>query len=258
MSIADISYVHSTKLMTYSQLLFFTSSLKKITKCIKNNSMSESISTCVKQVINNSPFINEMLIQQVISYSNLSRFIQPKVEQLYGSSVKHSAIVMAVRRYSEELIANQSRTKREKINYEINMKTNIYDVNFVRSDVFVSRLSSLYDEVKMQKGDFLNVSIGSHEISLSVSDKFKDAVEEIIKGEEILHRKDNMVALTISFTGDFLQTPGILYMATRKLAWENINLTEIVSTMNELTFVIEKEDSIKAYDVLQSFFDEEI
>ena len=47
-------------------------------------------------------------------------------------------------------------------------------------------------------------------------------------------------------------------MATRKLAWENINLTEIVSTMNELTFVIEKEDSIKALDVLQSFFDEEI
>lgn len=221
--------------------------------------MPMSISACVKQAVSKSPFINEMLIQQVISYSNLSRFIQPKVEQLYGQSVKLSAIVMAVRRYAEELIAAQEgERKREKIDYELSMKTNIYDVNLVRSDNFVSSLSSLYDKVKPQKGDFLNVTIGSHEISISVSEKFKSALDEVIEGEEILHRKENMVAVTIHFNSGFLQTPGILYMATRKLAWENINLTEIVSTMNELTFVIEREDSMKAYDVLESFFDEEI
>ena len=54
--------------------------------------MSASISNCVKQVINRSPFINEMLVQQLISYSNLSRFIQPKVEQMYGATVKLPAI----------------------------------------------------------------------------------------------------------------------------------------------------------------------
>ena len=96
------------------------------------------------------------------------------------------------------------------------------------------------------------------EISIAVSDKFKGALDELMEGQEILHRKDNMVALTILFQPGFLQTPGILYKATRKLAWENINLTEIVSTMNELTFVIAREDSMKAYDVLESFFDEEL
>ena len=219
--------------------------------------MSASISNCVKQVINRSPFINEMLVQQLISYSNLSRFIQPKVEQMYGATVKLPAIVMAVRRYAEELLENEAgKIQRGRIDYEINMKTNIYDVNLVRSDSFVSRLSALYDEVKPQKGDFLNVSIGSHEISLSVSDKFRNAVDKLLSDEEVIHRKEDMVALTISFSGDFLQTPGILYMATRKLAWEDINLTEIVSTMNELTFVIERDDSMKAFEVLQSFFDE--
>ena len=221
--------------------------------------MSESISSCVKQVINRSPFINEMLMQQIISYSNLSRFIQGKVEALYGAPVKLSAIVMSVRRYAEDLIARQKEGGvREKIGYEISMKTNIHDVNLVRSDSFVSRLSGLYDKVKPQKGDFLNVTIGSHEISIAVSDKFKGALDELMEGQEILHRKDNMVALTILFQPGFLQTPGILYMATRKLAWENINLTEIVSTMTELTFVIAREDSMKAYDVLESFFDEEL
>lgn len=220
--------------------------------------MANSISNCVKQVINRTPFINDMLLQDVISYSNLSRSIQPKVEALVGSEVNLSAIVMAVRRYADDLRKEAAVHRHEKIQYEISMKTGIYDVNFVRSDRFISRLSELYGKVNLQKGDFLNASIGSHEISLAISEKYREIAEETLSGEEILHRKDNMVALSISFTGDFLQTPGILYMATRKLAWENINLTEIVSTMNELTFVIEKADSLKAFEVLESFFDEEI
>ncbi|MDX9809886.1 MAG: hypothetical protein RBT04_07060, partial [Sphaerochaetaceae bacterium] len=54
-------------------------------------------------------------------------------------------------------------------------------------------------------------------------------------------------------SGDFMSTPGIVYEAERKLAWEQINENEIISTMHELTFVIRREDSMKAFSVLQSF-----
>ena len=64
---------------------------------------------------------------------------------------------------------------------------------------------------------------------------------------------EDLVALSLVFTGDFLQTPGIVYEAVRRLAWEEINVIEIVSTMNELTFVIKREDSMQAFEVLQSF-----
>jgi aspartokinase len=50
-----------------------------------------------------------------------------------------------------------------------------------------------------------------------------------------------------------MSTPGIVYEAERKLAWEQINENEIISTMHELTFVIRREDSMKAFSVLQSF-----
>ena len=65
--------------------------------------MVNSISSCVKHIINRTPFINEMLIQDVISYSNLSKRIHSKVEAMYGRPVNESAIVLAVRRYSDEL-----------------------------------------------------------------------------------------------------------------------------------------------------------
>ena len=220
--------------------------------------MAISVAAAVKTIINRSPFISEMLTQDVISFSNLAKSIQPKVESLHGDKVNTAAIVMAIRRYAEDLKEQDRQLVKEKIDYEIQMKTNIYDVNFSRDDSFMPKLSALYDIVRPEQGDFLNITIGTHEITLSVSENHRAAVDELTKDQEIVHRYSDLVALTIVFHGDFLQTPGILYLAVRKLARENINIIEIVSTMNVLTFVITREDSYRAYASLEAFLDEEL
>ncbi len=215
--------------------------------------MAESISSCVKNIINKSPFINEMLVKGILSYSNYASSIKEEVEEVYGREVKHSAIVMAIRRYGNDLRLKAQNEKKIHVDYEIIMKTKIYDLNIVRNDKFLGKLSRLYNEVSTEKGDFLNVSLGSHEISVAISEKYRDLLDELAKDEEILHKMGDLVALSLVFSGDFLQTPGIVYEAVRKLAWEKINVIEILSTKNELTFVIKREDSMKAFDELQSF-----
>ena len=222
--------------------------------------MANSVAFFVKEIINRSPFISEMLIQEVISYSNLALFIKPKVEALYGSEVSSAAIVMAVRRYTTELKKmNHIGKKSQKIDYELSMKTNIYDINIRRSSSFIDRMSDIYSIVRTENGDFINTCIGEHEIVITISDKYREQIEEMLRGESVINREEDMVALTISFKdNNFLETPGITYLATRKLAWENINIYEIVSTLNVLTFIIKKKDSLQAYGVLQAFFDEEL
>ncbi len=222
--------------------------------------MANSVAFFVKEIINRSPFISEMLIQEVISYSNLAEFIKPKVEALYGGSVSSAAIVMAVRRYTTELKKmNHLEKKRGKIDYEISMKTNIYDVNIRRTPSFIGNIAFLYSLVKRENGDFINICIGEYEIVITISDKYKKDLDDMLNGESVINREEDMVALTISFKdNNFLETPGITYLATRKLAWENINIYEIVSTLNVLTFIIKKKDSLEAYGVLQAFFDEEL
>ena len=79
-----------------------------------------------------------------------------------------------------------------------------------------------------------------------------EKLAKFLSGEKIFNKEQGLVALTIVFTSDdFLHTPGIIFNAVRKLAWDNINIYEIVSTMTELTFILNKKDSMKAYDVLQ-------
>jgi aspartokinase len=194
-----------------------------------------------------------MLINGILSFSNYAEAIQAEVQKAYGKDVKSSAIVMALRRYGEELKSRDVRCKANNVEYGIVMKTNIFDLNLVRRDSFIAKLGVLYDQISTEKGDFLNITLGSHEVSLSVSEKYRSLVSELAKDEEVLTSMNDLVALSLVFTGDFLQTPGIVYEAVRRLAWEQINVIELVSTMNELTFVIKREDSIKSFDVLQSF-----
>ncbi len=215
--------------------------------------MTDSVSSCVKRIIDKTPFIQEMLMQGILSCSNYAQLILPQVSEACGKPVRQAAIIMAIRRYSEELRSRELVPKRYNVHYEIVMKTNIVDVNLVRRDSFIPKLGTLYENVSTEKGDFLNVSMGNHEVSLAVSEKYRKLLESVIEGEEILNRMEDLVALTLIFSGDFLQTPGIVYEAVRKLAWEDINMIEVVSTMNELTFVIKREDSMTAFSVLQGF-----
>ncbi len=215
--------------------------------------MADSVSSCVKRIVDKSPFIHEMLINGILSFSNYASSIQGEVQKAYGKPVKASAIVMALRRYAEELRKGNHAKSSGNVEYGIVMKTNIFDLNLVRRDNFISKLGALYGQISTEKGDFLNITLGSHEVSLAVSEKYRSLVGELAKDEEVLHQMDDLVALSLVFTGDFLQTPGIVYEAVRHLAWEQINVIEIVSTMNELTFVIKREDSMKAFDVLQGF-----
>ncbi|MFA6687952.1 MAG: hypothetical protein ACOX6K_01970 [Sphaerochaetaceae bacterium] len=215
--------------------------------------MADSVSSCVKRIIDKTPFLHEILIQGILSCSNYAESIHSQVEKAYGKPVKISAIVMAIRRYAEDLRQRDNSQRRYNVQYEIVMKTNIFDVNLVRRDSFIMKLATLYQNVSTEKGDFLNVTMGNHEVSVAVSEKYRSLIEELVQGEEILNRMEDLVALTLIFSGEFLQTPGIVYEAVRKLAWEEINMIEVMSTMNELTFVIRRGDSMKAFSVLQSF-----
>jgi aspartokinase len=215
--------------------------------------MAESVSSCVKRIVDKSPFIGEMLTVGILSFSNYAALISDEVERALGKPAKSSAIVMALRRYGEDLKRSNLVRDTSNVNYQIVMKTNIFDINLVRRDSFIGKLGSLYNQISTEKGDFLNITLGSHEISLAVSEKYRPLIKELTKDEEVLNKEDDLVALSLVFTGDFLQTPGIVYEAVRHLAWQQINVIEIVSTMNELTFVISREDSMRAFDVLQNF-----
>lgn len=214
-----------------------------------------TISHIAKKIIGSQPFVEEALGSRIISFGNLAEQMLPQVEQELGKKVKHSAVVMALRRYSEEIVQKK---KDSSFDYsgEIIVKTAIADFSIVKSQNLLAKLKNIYNLVNFERGDTLNVIVGNNEVSIIVNEKYRDKVSKFISGEKVLAKQGSLVALTIVFNyDDFYSTPGVIFNAVRKLAWEDINIYEIVSTMTELTFILHNKDSMKAYNVLHGLLE---
>ncbi len=209
-----------------------------------------SVSKIVKKLTDEQPFLLEALNRGIIHFGNLAVELKPKIESAMEKEVTESAIIMALRRYADDIRKKIDRQQKERLDCEITMKTNICDFNVVKTSTLLHRLKSFYSIVDLDRGDFLNITIGNHEISIAISQKHHEGISKYLADERVLNRQLDLVALTIVFGGDFFHTPGITYQVMQALAWKNINLLEIISTHTELTVVIKKEDSIGSYGVL--------
>ena len=211
-----------------------------------------TVSHLVKKVVSENSFLLEAMSKELISHGNLAEQLKPEIEQELGKKVKETAIVMALRRYEEELQGFDKKIRKFEFQGEIIVRTNIIDFNVVKSSGLLNNIKNLYGLVDFGRGDTLNIILGSNEISIVTNEKYKEKLSKFLKGEKILNKEFDLVALTIIFEGkNFLTTPGVIFTAIRKLAWEQINIYEIVSTKTELAFILNKKDSMKAYNALQ-------
>lgn len=211
-----------------------------------------TVSHIVKKIVSEQPFVEEALASRIISFGNLAEQILHRIENELGKKVKLAAVVMALRRYADEISEHRKKTRAFDYGGEIVMKTNICDFTVVKSPSLLAKLKTIHSLVNFERGDTLNVILGNNEVSIVINEKYMQKLTRFLSGEKILNKEQGLVALTIIFTADdFLHTPGIIFNVVRKLAWENINIYEIVSTMTELTFILNKKDSMKAYNVLQ-------
>src|SRR3989338_3467384 len=211
-----------------------------------------TVSHIVKKIVNGQPFVEEALGRGIISFGNLAEQMLPKIEKELGKKIRHAAVVMALRRHADEISEHSKKTKQFDLAGEMLMKTNICDFTIVKTPSLLAKLKQIQTLVNFERGDTLNVILGNNEVSVVINERHIQKLSQFLSGEKILNKEQGLVALTIIFTrDDFLHTPGIIFNVIRKLAWENINIYEIVSTMTELAFILSKKDSMKAYDVLQ-------
>ena len=136
------------------------------------------------------------------------------------------------------------------------MKTGLSDITFVKSPSLLNKLKRIYDLLDYDKGDTLNVIQGNYEITIVVSEKYTKKILQVLKDEKIINVENGLVSLAMSFSKDFLYTPGIISKVTRKLNWENVNIFENISTMTEIIFIVSKRDSVRAFNALQRLIEE--
>lgn len=213
-----------------------------------------SISTKVERLVMESPFLTEGLGRGLINLSELARQLQPQLETDLWKPVGQAAVVMALRRVAERLPQHETGPLAElqlaRKSGELTTRTDLTMTTYRYSENTYECHRQLLETVAPQQGAFVTVTRGINEVMVICSRPLINVVDQVFVHERELARLDNLNAVTLHLNPDTLDMPGIYHGILKKLAWEKINLVNMICTHTELTVLLEQRHTGAAISVL--------
>lgn len=211
-----------------------------------------NIAQAVDSYISRSPFLEEALSEQLINISSLARKMKPEIEKSLGRDIQTGAIIMAINRRPIEASFRINKTIREFMSRlgDIIVRSDLKDYTFENSSTLPSCNRLLIDETKVEKDVFCTISQGVYETTLVVSNHLSVRINELYKDETIVASKSRLSSVTIKLPRNNTEISGIYYFLLKQLAWQGINICEVISTSNEVTLVVSERDVHRAFALL--------
>jgi len=200
----------------------------------------KTISSVVETYIKKKPFLQSALAQGIINLTSLSRIVRPDIELELGKDVRNGAIVMALKRLSDDLEfrATHKIIKVLKNIGEITVRSSLTDFTFLVSDTILAQQAKLLVEVNANQDVFYTSSRGVNELNIVLSNSMDGVVEKLFQAERCTQKAQNLSSITVKLPAENVSVPGIYYFIFQRLAWEGIVLYEVVSTTNEFTILV--------------------
>lgn len=213
-----------------------------------------SIKYEVQKIISKKPFIEEGLERGIINIASLAQEIIPEIEEQLGKNVTFPAVNMALRRISESLILKDKTDFNIEFSSDtdITIKTNVVVMTFYKIENLHVFLKKVYDVVSFEKGDFISISQGLHEIMIITNRKYEKKIIDIFPFNTLKNKVSKLGVLIINLPEQATETVGYFYQITKKLSWENINIIDVISTYTELMFILEEKNLSKGLTILNT------
>lgn len=213
----------------------------------------KTISAVVENYIKKKPFLQSALGQGIINLTSLSRIVKPEIEAELGKDVRNGAIVMALKRLSDDLEfrATHKIVKVLKNIGEITVRSNLSDYTFLSSETILAKQAKLLEEVHKNQDIFYTSSRGVNEINIVISNSLDKTVDALFEHERRTQKADNLSSVTVKLPSENVSVPGIYYFIFQRLAWEGIVLYEVISTTNEFTILVNDDQVDVAFKTIK-------
>jgi len=212
-----------------------------------------TISESVSDIVSRKPFLEEALASGLINLSSLAREIHSEVCNRLEKDVKHGAIVMALKRLKPTVNfqINLRIKKVVELMGDITVRSNLADYTFRNSDTLTNCQTELLKIISDRKEIFYAFSQGIYETTLILSDVIGEDIARIFDKEILTFKISDLSSITIKLPEENAQVFGVYYHILKKLAYEGINILEIVSTTHEFTVIVNDADVDAAFSVLK-------
>lgn len=211
-----------------------------------------TISKAIEEIISTTPYLEESLSKKIINLSALARLIKPQIQKrLYKKDVSTAALIMALKRYEPKVRAKTNLSKLFSQMENITVRSHLIELTLINSLEVDQIRRELTKIIASEKDSFFNAIQGVRESTFIISKNLERIVTKHLSGKAIA-KIDNLSSITIYLPPENRKTPGVYYNLLKTLAWNNINLVEVVSNYNELTLIFDNSVIDKAFSLIKN------
>jgi|TARA_B100001059_G_scaffold45886_1_gene38697 hypothetical protein len=213
----------------------------------------KTIASVVEEYIKTKPFLSTALSQGIINLTSLSRQIQPDIEIIIKKRAKSGAIVMALKRISDnmEFVSTHKIVRVLKGIGDITVRSSLIDYSFKISDTLFGAQSLFLSEINQKKDSFYTSSRGVSECNIVISNNLSLLIDKYFENEFLVKKLENLSSVSIKLPNENISIPGIYYFIFQRLSWEGVNIIEVISTSNEFTILVDEDYVNTAFKVIK-------
>ncbi len=211
-----------------------------------------TVPEAVEKIVGRSRYLAEAMSKEIVNNSSLARYIKPEIEEMLVKKVSDSAIIMALNRLSRKIKPKYSTKNIFKTSPDMILRSNLMLINLRSSKELEDKSQTMLRLA--DERDFLTITKGVFDTTIIASTSLKKEIKKILKDGMSIKQFGKMSAITIRLPKEAPGTPGIFYFFLKSLAWEGINIIEIVSANQELTLIVNDKDANRTFSILRSLF----
>ena len=181
----------------------------------------------VRNYLRNKPYLLEALEKGIVNLSELSRQIREELKTGNATATK-----AALRRFAEELQKHKQKREEKVLSLLKRSGIAVYDQ---KSVIITAK------EIETKTG--MKVDLPGKFVYLLDRADLPERISTLVK-------HDNCTMIIVNSPEELEATVGVVAFLTALLAEQNVNIIEFISCWTETIIVVEKKDSLKAYEAL--------
>jgi len=210
------------------------------------------VSDVVEDEVRRAPFLEAALGDGIINHSALARRLRPAVERRLLRKVSVAAVMMAVRRLEPEVSRRMGGRRSMPAVGDLTLRSNLMEFTFRTSATLRASHRRFLGRLAHAPDGFVTYTQGVSQVMLIVSASLERAVEEAFEGEFRVATLRNLSALVLRLAPTVVKTPGAYYRILKQLAWQEINVIDVVSTYTEFTIILDDAQVNAAFAALRT------
>ncbi len=209
-----------------------------------------SVSEAVSQIIMRNYLLHESLRMKIVNFHALASKISRDVEELTGKKPKIETLVVAIKRFSDNLVEKTAEAVDVLKDSKISLHGGVTDITIAGRSVPTMKMAEDVLKLTHRFVGSPNIFQLPHSVKVLSDEEDADTIEKELSKSYTVHVRGKTAMISVRLSPMAEKIPGIAAVLTELLYRNGISLLDVFYGYEDLLLIVEEKFGPRVYEIL--------